>query len=501
MYVTYTITITMDQKKNEGKASSKTLVLVALAVLVVLAAVLLLSSSSPSAASGGKAVVLQLTDPPQVPAGTQSLVITYSSLQAHFIGGSGSGWLDSNSSGSVNLLAIQNLTQTIGTVTAPNASSIDAIRFNVTSASIDVNGTTYPVTLTSRQVTAHLGTSATANGTAGILISFSPAVVTILTANSTVFVLVPSVRAVAVSGATNATSTSLGYKHTLEAQDKAELEDASPNITITNVSLSAHGNMTNFSVTVKNDANSSVVIRHIGVFGNLSVDVNTSSVSMYANEYENGILNRLKNSTLCSNVLGSDIQNISTVQDLNVSIHDRPMVSLNATVNSSVNISGGSQHSNASTNAQGNEGNASENSSASGVSDRGAGNEAEHLDTAVGVEVNSSSCTSAGFSEMQHQVESRIANISDGMAAEAEHLKLFTFLIGANGTLALPSSTEDINNTGYALAAGQSFTFRFNGVATMGHGNFVLVPMLGRVYFVRVQGEQDAHATVNVTAG
>ena len=181
-------------------------------------------------------VSLQLTDPPSVPAGTQSLMVNYNSLEVHVSGTSNSGWVQSNSSGSINLLSLLNVSQTIGTVVIPNNSVINQVRFNIASASIEINGTTYNLTVPSDQVTAHISSNAGLNNSPGVLLSLSPTVISILSVNSSVFVMVPSVRAVIIQNGTSNTTVKVGSRRVLNSNDTMSLDKIKSNITVSSTS-------------------------------------------------------------------------------------------------------------------------------------------------------------------------------------------------------------------------------------------------------------------------
>ena len=84
---------------------------------------------------GSTAVPISLTDPPIVPAGTTVLFADYSSVGIHIAGNSNAtGWIYSNTSGSVNLLSLINVSQEIATVNVPTNSVIDLVKFEINSA-------------------------------------------------------------------------------------------------------------------------------------------------------------------------------------------------------------------------------------------------------------------------------------------------------------------------------------------------------------------------------
>ncbi|MGC9116733.1 MAG: DUF4382 domain-containing protein, partial [Conexivisphaera sp.] len=127
---------------------------IAVAVVVVIAAVagvayyatvMRAPTVGPSAAPTAYAVAL--TDPPIVPAGTTALIVNYSGVAVHT---EEHGWVaNASATGSVNLLALQNLSLVIANVEVPANSTVNEVRLYVSNATIMVNGTTYPVMLPS----------------------------------------------------------------------------------------------------------------------------------------------------------------------------------------------------------------------------------------------------------------------------------------------------------------------------------------------------------------
>lgn len=257
-------------------------------IAAIVAAVLILFPQQAAAVSGKQLVALQLTDPPRVPNGTQALLVTYSSARLHEINSNGtSAWITSDASGSLNLTSLINVTQTIATLQVDANAIINQAQFNITSASIVINGTTYPVVLASRTVMANVSSSASVNSTSGILVDFTPTVVTIYTSNSTVFVMVPSVKAVFV-GNVPQVNLRVGARGDLGLEDKGHLVHITPNITITSATLitgsgaaaansQSSANSTYLSVTVLDNSNQSVDLQHVMLFGNQSVFVNVNS--------------------------------------------------------------------------------------------------------------------------------------------------------------------------------------------------------------------------------
>jgi hypothetical protein len=227
-------------------------------------------------------VSIALTDPANVPAGTQSLNISYSGVQAHTIGSSGSSWTSLSTSGSIDLLSLYNSSIDLGSFSASNGTVIDAVRFNVTSASIEINNTIYPVILSSQQLTATVSGSNVVNGTTKILVDLSPTVMEVLSQNSTTFIMVPSMAAVIIPHDTNIIIKA-GATENLNKHEYQCLFNETPKISITSASLSMDGNSTSLSITVKDNSNRSVILRQVLLFGNPSVYLPNISVQPEAN--------------------------------------------------------------------------------------------------------------------------------------------------------------------------------------------------------------------------
>jgi hypothetical protein len=486
---------------------------IAVAIIVILAIVGILvftgSSSRPapttvqSQVQGNSTVAIRLTDPPTVPSGTTALVINYSSLGVQVSNVQNSGWIYSNDSGSINLLSLLNLSQTIGTVSIPANASIENVRFNVTAATITVNGTIYNVTIPSGRVTAHVEGGHGINGTSSILLSLSPTVAAILTANTTVFVLVPSLRAIVVGAST--AELNVGNRSHLNATETEDLSSAAPNLTVSALSLSVSNSLTRFSVTVKNNGNQTATIRHIVFFGNVSTELNLTSISERSSELVRLLNLSVKNSTVCAN--------------LSNSLHDnanRPdsFAEVNVSVNSSIYINSsthGGEHNGASNfSVHGNESSRTNESrqnytqpseyNAHGNSSVNFGVAADNISEDFHLHFNSSVCTGSGLQEAEAEIAKSMSNTSSEFGMHQVHFKMVLFSVFQNGTIAVPSSVEDLNGSGYSIGAGQNATFNFTGQITQGDRNLVVNLEGNSTYRVVVSGEEGVQASSNVTA-
>jgi len=224
--------------------------------------------------------LVMLTDPPTVPAGTTLLNLTYADVSLHVIYQNGTKeWVPVAASGTVNLFSLINMSQTIASITLPENSTVDMIQFTISSVKAKVDGTVYNVTTLSNQLIISIANSQKLNQTLGVLFDFRPTLIQIQAINSTggtvnYFVLVPSATAIIV---TNVRSDHLkvGTIVKLEDNDKVKLikvvQETSKNINITSASLSVNGNVTNFSVTFKNNGNTNATISGLTLHGLFNV--------------------------------------------------------------------------------------------------------------------------------------------------------------------------------------------------------------------------------------
>lgn len=145
------------------------------------------STSTHSPAFGQSVLVVQLTDPPLVPAGTTSLDLTYSAVNLLVSEPALDGQVTissvsitpSGGSATVDLLSLQGISQTIASVNLPTGSVIYTIGFTVESVAIKINGTVYQVSLAIGRtaLVATLIHSVSLNRNATVLLELDPVVV------------------------------------------------------------------------------------------------------------------------------------------------------------------------------------------------------------------------------------------------------------------------------------------------------------------------------------
>jgi hypothetical protein len=226
------------------RAVKYSVVAVLLAVIIIVSSayyVSLPTTSTPSSnsttnslASGQSVVVVQLTDPPQVPVGTSSLNLTYSAVNLLVSEPAFNGQVTissvsitpSGGSATVDLVNLQNVSQTIASANLPTGSAIYTIGFTVESVAINVNGTVYEVSLATggTALVATLVHPVSVNESAAVLLELNPVVVN----TPTGYQLIPSmVGVLKPQSEYRSDDQSVGAKDQISQKDQQELEQAS----------------------------------------------------------------------------------------------------------------------------------------------------------------------------------------------------------------------------------------------------------------------------------
>jgi hypothetical protein len=247
--------------------------LVSIAIIAASFFYLGLPNLTQSSYQGPQSVLaIQLTDPPQVPAGTSSLNITYSSLD--LLVGEPTGTpgqfntktvtLTPSGGSTLDLLKLQNVSKTIATTSLPTGSVIYSVTFTVTTIKIDINGATSTVTLASGgstftvTITKPLGLS----GSSVVLLQLNPVVVN----TPTGYQLVPS--AVGVMRQSHGESEDkVGSQQQLSNDDQNNLDHAKGSVASSILHLSVAGDVTTLTVRVTNTGNVPINLNAIGLAG------------------------------------------------------------------------------------------------------------------------------------------------------------------------------------------------------------------------------------------
>lgn len=443
------------------------------------------TTTAPSSANS--TVMVQLTDPPAVPNGTQALMLYYSNIELHAAGKSNStGFVSLNASGSVNLMNLTNLTQTVGVGKVSKTANFDLLRLNISGATITIGNATYNVSVPNNRLLVRLSSLMNATSPTA-LIDFYPSVLQIYAANQTIFVLVPSLKGVVIKGLPlNSTQAHVGAKARIENSARAEIERLTPNITITQSKLSVQNTSVDFSVTVKDNSNSSVMVKDVmlsgymrrlgpiampivrkapprfdsssGGFGDVSGGLNLGSLGSLL-----GSLNLSgMNFTNMSSIVSS-LGNVLSAHGINISdIHGFGIGNLS---NSSIEDLGNMLKS--------------------------------RMNASVLEDIRNINISNASVEGILHEVGNFSMNYHN----------VLNFIVLGNGTLSLPFDSAEFEDgqqngqNGYNLSAGSSETFGFSGTIGFGSSPIRILPLVNQTYSIRVVGEEGARASANVTAG
>lgn len=267
-----------------------TVAAVAIAAIVMIASSFYLSPMTGQQGANSATLVIQLTDPPVVPAGTSSLNLTYSSIGMLVGEPAGGGQVTTKSvtvagSATVDLLKLQNISKTIASASLPAGSTVYSLSFTVTGVMIDVSGTKSPVTLATggSTLTVTLSRPSVIEGTNIALLRLNPVVVS----TPSGYQLIPSaVGAVRGESQGDKGHEGVGSEQQLTSQDKDELNQASGSAAASLKALSVSSDVTTLTVEVKNSGNGPIDINAIGIHGSFTVVGQTCpSSDMWMSKY------------------------------------------------------------------------------------------------------------------------------------------------------------------------------------------------------------------------
>jgi hypothetical protein len=211
---------------------------------------------------------IKLTDPAEVPNGAQNFVITYTNMQVYVTGAGGSEWIPAQGNGDVDLMSLTNNSQVIGAMNVSPGENIGAVRFNITSAYMKINGVAYGVSLQSPQVTAYMNLNSTVGPVSGVLVELEPVIIPTYSRSNVTYALFPSAAAVV-------TNTNLG----MQVGSIAPLTPSEQSMLYAIALDVASGgqvwyntlyNSATISVTLKNNGEKNVHLQNVLIFGNIT---------------------------------------------------------------------------------------------------------------------------------------------------------------------------------------------------------------------------------------
>jgi hypothetical protein len=235
-------------------------------------------TTNASQPSTNSVVLLQLTDPPTVPVGASSLNLTYSAitLLASEPGQNGQVTTTavtvtpSGGSATVDLLRLENISQTIASTSLPSGSTIYSATFTVSSISITINGTTSAVSLATggSSFVVSLTSGTILSGTNAVLLDLNPTVVD----TPSGYEMIPSsVGIILTQSEVCPQGQDIGRQCPVTGQTQTNIKKSQVQLTSDLLALSVSGSTTTVTVQIGNPGNSSIQLIQIGLQGNLTV--------------------------------------------------------------------------------------------------------------------------------------------------------------------------------------------------------------------------------------
>jgi len=203
---------------------------------------------------------LLMTDPPNAPKGVTAVYVSYSSLMVH---DEGIKWIDLNSSGSVELMGTVNVALTLSSAKVPFG-TYDAIRFDISSATVTYQGKNYSATVQGGTLTIGIKGGEVVSGShaSAAIIDIRPSVVNIGSQTGPEFVLRPVAFAFSVpSGNVDQSMGREGNRYSLVGMQWWDDDRAFANATLSITSAALSSN--SLSVSLKDNGSQDIQVRMV----------------------------------------------------------------------------------------------------------------------------------------------------------------------------------------------------------------------------------------------
>ena len=212
---------------------------------------------------------IQLTDPPTVPPGVTEVYISYSEMAVHVAdAGNNSGWYKIAPAGEINLMSVINTSITLGSAKV-TAGTFNAVGFNITSATVTVNGVNESAFISSNKLIVPLvgGLKVGSGASEGVLIDLSPTVIAVENGSQTAYVLIPSAHGLHMPDSAWRAADQRGDEVKDIQQQTWYKDELRGQISLSHVALSANS----MNITVTNTGANNTVISSLSVYYPLSV--------------------------------------------------------------------------------------------------------------------------------------------------------------------------------------------------------------------------------------
>ncbi len=410
-------------------------------------------SASPS---GYSKFYVQLTDPPVVPHGTDSLLLNYSGvgLLVKSIANGSMGMERFEVNGGVNLLNLTNSSKTIAVINISSTEKIMAVELFVRNISIGINNGTYSVIASSKIINATL--NASANESYGALLDLRPQVLELYGANTT-FVFIPQLTAVAlnkisyISGSQNVSQAEVGSVRPLPHGVNLKINNT---VSILNLSVYTSGEgLSNLSVLVRNNGNSEVDVKRITITGKMDEEPYKAILQK---------LERIANSELpVTSATNATLLNISTASAAHLKSGTANSLAVSASINAS----------------------ASYNITAASIKSTGA-----HSDKVANISISVAS-------------NSTLPNLSGILNFSRNYGDQISFIVEQNGSLEVPYTYGQVaSGKGLKLMPGQEAELAYNGILWVDGGQKEVYMLNNQTYEVQVFTASSQSASASARA-
>lgn len=225
------------------------------------------ASSSASTSNQGSTgdFAMMAVDPPVVASGVTEATVTYNSLALHSAGSSNAtGWVQLNSTGTVNLMSTENVSQTIAAAKVQSG-AYDSVRMGIKSASVTYHNQAYAAAVASSNITSKLQSDVqvTASQSSAAVVDLRTFVMNTGSSTSPQFVFSACAKATTVPPSqVAAASLQVGAQTQLQGSWWVGFQDqTSTNITIASATLTSGS----LDLQLKNTGNDSAQVQTIAI--------------------------------------------------------------------------------------------------------------------------------------------------------------------------------------------------------------------------------------------
>jgi hypothetical protein len=209
-----------------------------------------------------------MTDPSVFPPGANALIVTYSDIEVHTTISNSSLWVTIAGTGSVNLLALQNQSVTLGSALVASG-TFDQIRFNVLSATLTYFGANRSVFVPNGQLISHInqnGMQLKPNSSAGVLLTLATTVLPYQNGPFINYVMMPSVNSTPVpSGSWKPELAKVGA--TLNLSNQSWFAPGPSSLANNFTKLITELSPSSVLLALQNNGNTSIVLSSLMVLG------------------------------------------------------------------------------------------------------------------------------------------------------------------------------------------------------------------------------------------